>query len=369
MVGRIKISDYIVVKEILLIVCLCIFTFNNCSKEEPLLYDGNLDMIFFVSYLGKPAKNIHIRLKSLDFNIDDVRKVTDTNGYVEFYDLIYSRYIINVSDTIYYVSDITPGEVIKIHVIGSKIVEPDSFFINDTLELLKENEGAGLKINEIYVSGAKSDNFYFYDQFIELYNSSEDTLYLDGMIVCRVGNINSVKFIFRFPGESVTGRQYPVPPHSFVVLAHDAYDHTKNVESSVDLSNADWEFRNSLDVTDWDNEDVPNIDNIEEGYERDFLLSLTNDVVLIADGTDINYLDGIDPSTVIDCVEYSNNSDYKKRIEKFLDAGFAGIGMVAYSGKSLERVSPGFDTNNSALDFVLIDRPTPGCHYQNLVKR
>jgi hypothetical protein len=43
-----------------------------------------------------------------------------------------------------------------------------------------------------------------------------------------------------------------------------------------------------------------------------------------------------------------------------VDAGFGGVGLTRYSGYSIERKEPGFDTNNSTVDFVNLTRPTPG---------
>lgn len=43
----------------------------------------------------------------------------------------------------------------------------------------------GMMINEIYYCGGDYSKFYFYDQFVELYNASQDTLYLDGCILTR----------------------------------------------------------------------------------------------------------------------------------------------------------------------------------------
>ena len=44
---------------------------------------------------------------------------------------------------------------------------------------------SSLVINEIYYCGPVNRAFYFYDQFVELYNISVDTVYLDGMLVAR----------------------------------------------------------------------------------------------------------------------------------------------------------------------------------------
>jgi len=262
-----------------------------------------------------------------------------------------------------------PDSLGEFNVVGAGIVEPgDGDIIIDTLEVMASGAEPGLKVNEIYAAGPPNNFFYYSDQFIELYNSSEDTVYLDGMVVCRMGVEVKVTYIFQFPGEPLIGREYPVPPDSFVVLAKDAMDHTNipnfPLPGSVDLSHADWEFVNSMDYGDSDNSDVPNLDNIEVGHRLDFGFNLVGDVLLIADGSDLNYLDGIDINSVIDCVEYHSSSDAMKEIEAELDRGFAGVGIIRYGGQSIERISAGFDSNNSSIDFEIISSPTPGYQHE-----
>jgi hypothetical protein len=43
-----------------------------------------------------------------------------------------------------------------------------------------------------------------------------------------------------------------------------------------------------------------------------------------------------------------------------IDAGFAGIGVLRYSGYSTERRELGLDTNDSTFDFLNLVHPTPG---------
>ncbi|MBU1063618.1 DUF4876 domain-containing protein [bacterium] len=241
----------------------------------------------------------------------------------------------------------------------------DTLGLETVSEIKKGNPFlTGLQINEIYSAGPPNNFFFFYDQYIELYNSSADTLYLDGMIVCRMGkSIEDVTSIFQFPGEPLIGRGYPVAPDSFVILAMDAIDFREFIfydNFSIDLSNADWEFVNPNDAGDMNNPDVPDILNIEDGHTMDFMYGLSEDVLLIADGSDVNYQDGIDISTVIDCVEYSSDPAHVKEMPYELDVGYAGLGLVKYSGNSIERKMPGMDTNNSSIDFEVISEPTVG---------
>jgi len=234
-----------------------------------------------------------------------------------------------------------------------------------------------LLINEILYAGSCASSFYFYDQFVELYNPSADTLYLDGIILTRQSsaidpNMEVVDYVraiyaFQFPGTPVTGRDYPIAPGKFVVIAADAINHTISCATGYDLSGADWECYNPRSG-DYDNPDVPNLLSIHPTSTADYLISLAHNAVVIATGEEYSF-DEYSPGsfyvilplwTVIDGVEYSSNPALAKQLTVRVDAGFAGIGSVRYSARSTERMALGLDTNNSTNDFMLTTRATPG---------
>jgi len=242
-----------------------------------------------------------------------------------------------------------------------------------TLDPFSITVNEGLRINEIYYAGSCASSFYFYDQFVELYNNSEDTLYLDGMIVTRqlstvdpsMEDVDYVRAIyaFQFPGTPVTGREHPVAPGQFVVIAADAIDHRPFCPSAVDLSTADWEMFNALG-NDYDNPSVPNLVNIMPNRTSDYMINLVHNAVVLANGSEHSMdADGylrIPIRAIVDGVEYSSNAAVSKEMTIRVDAGFAGIGITRYAGYSTERKVPGLDTNNSTVDFVVILHPTPG---------
>ncbi len=255
-----------------------------------------------------------------------------------------------------------------IHLVGDETVE-------DTLYLTTVTVNS-LMINEIYYCGSDYAKFYFYDQFVELYNSSQDTLYLDGCIITRnssvnISDIEEIDFVraiyaYQFPGVPVNGRQYPIYPGQFVVVAADAVDHSVYANNGADLSNADWECFNPLG-SDYDVPGIPNLVSIHPSSRTDYLISLSHDAVVLATGEEhwINDVDGairvaIPLYTVIDGVEYASSSDKTKNLTMRVDAGFAGLGCAKYSGESTERREIGIDNNNSTFDFTLLARPTIG---------
>ena len=241
----------------------------------------------------------------------------------------------------------------------------------------KTISSSGIAINEIYSVGPINNMFFFYDQFLELYNPSDSVRYLDGMVVMRVsgnndgglgpgadegndGDIDGVTYIFRFPG-TPGEMNYPIRPGQFMVLAVDAVDHKALFPASVDLSRSDWEFYNQFSPEDIDNPSVPNLVNMRTDKTVDFLYNLTSDVMVIASGRDSVWEDGIDIGTVVDAVEYQTSPppSSQKTLDPRLDRGVA-LSPPKYSGQSLQRVEPGSDTNDSSIDFEIRPSATPG---------
>ena len=332
---------------------------TGCAQKKPVCVDGAGKVLVYVEFKespelpGTPVENAQVRLKPwFEASIPPAR--TNAEGTAEFAGLLSGRYA---------ASAVYDFDSLKVLVGSSDVTVRSPETARTTISVYAGKPG--LKINELYTAGPPNDEFYFFDQFIELYNSADDTAYLDGMVVCRLyGNIDNVTYMFQFPGEPLTGRQYPIPPHTFVVLAGDAIDHRKIIPGSIDLSHADWEFFNPLSPTDPNNPDVPDIVNIKAGKRVDFMLALTNDEVVIATGEDVNYQDGLDFDTVLDGVEYQSSPNYLKTLDPRIDRGFAGVGLTRYSGMSVERRFPGLDTDNSTVDFHVIPYPTPGYAYE-----
>jgi len=361
------------VKKQIIFVIAGVCLLSGCFKTIPENEDSNLSMNITIRYVESRygidivLDSMAVTLKIADYKMGSMTDTTDTNGTVNFEDLPWSQYIITSSKEV--LLDLGEGEM-PVPLVADTVFSPDKE--NNVFTLYARGPAPpGLKINEVYTGGPPNNFFFFYDQYFELYNSSSDTAYLDGMIFCRMGSsIETVTYIFQFPGEPVVGREYPVPPDSFAVLAMDAYNFRDEIFGglhSVDLSNADWEFVNAADPGDLNNNpDVPNIWNIEVGHTLDFMVGVTGDGLILGDGTDINYFDGIDIESVVDCVEYSASPTHIKEMPEELDKGSGGVGQQKYNGTSLERRFAGFDTNNSTVDFVIIPAPTVGYQHQDV---
>lgn len=116
---------------------------------------------------------------------------------------------------------------------------------------------------------------YDFHMYFELYNNSEETVFLDGMLFgsnlghnqfedpgtpCSEGaqfrnDPTGVwaQFLHQFPG---SGAEHPLAPGETAVVALDAVDHSEVDPRFPDLSNADFELLGSGDV---DNPAVPNL--------------------------------------------------------------------------------------------------------------
>lgn len=362
--------------SIILFITICFVLLNGCQNEKPLLTDGNL----FVSLAAfdttglydatdstrlTPVPGAKVTLDSKEYE-KRYQFETDSNGIAVMSDLLASAYEIFVE------YPISAGTVL-LSSMTKEIFEsssiPDSMFMHNIAM-------SPLVINEIYSCGPENNVFYFFDQYVELYNRSDEIQYLDAMIITRARTAVEIEpfietwdyventYAFQFPG-TPGGKEYPVYPGQFVVIASDAYDHSSSIPGAINLENADWECVNQLS-SDFDNPDVPNLSNINPSRTTDYLINLRSDAIVLAEGS--NYWQNgdyvaIHISTILDGVEYKSSSSTSKRLTRRLDSGYTGIGVSNYSGKSRERITPGKDTNNSTLDFEVIDAATPGYNH------
>ena len=359
-----------------MLINIVIITLAGCSENPPTMVDGQGKLELFVlwdtSYVDSISTLIPVENAKVIVSSRYLTKIyyTDQNGKV---------YLENLPSSIYGVTirkqhPLDPNIILVASKQNIEVISTKNIVI-DTL-LVKPTSSSGITINEIYCAGPVNNFFFFFDQFIELYNSSNEVKYLDGMMVMRFssntdgkgpgadeeddGDIDGVTYVFKFPGKPGE-KNYPIYPGQFVVLASDAVDHTKVCATSYDLSNANWEFYNQYSPEDIDNPNVPNLINMRPDKTADFLIALTNDVIVISDGRDSIWQDGIDISTVIDGVEYQSNPhpQNKKTLDPRIDRSYV-LSPPRYSGKSMQRREPGLDTNDSLSDFEIKDRATPG---------
>jgi len=354
-------------------ILIFLFLLNSCTEKPPVGVDGNAKIEIAAlwdstladqSTIALPLRNAKAILSS-EYGM--LIRWTDDAGMLSLSGLPSATY--NISIRMQHPADPT------ILLVGSlrdvQIISGVQF--SDTI-IAKPISSSGIAINEVYACGPVNSIFFLFDQFIELYNASDSVKYLDGMIVMRVsansagkgagadedddGDIDGITYIFKFPGQPGE-KNYPFLPKTYQVLASDGINHKSTVSNSIDLSNADWEFYNQYSANDLDNPNVKNLINIRSDRTVDFLIGLTDDVIVIASGTDTDWTNGIDISSIIDGFEYQSSITLMKTLDSRVDRGVA-LSPAKYSGQSMQRREPGGDTNDSSLDWEIIPFPTPG---------
>ena len=290
---------------------------------------------------------------------------------------------------------------------------------------LNESTAGGLIFSEVYYNMVKPNGKspYMRDQFIEIYNNSDEVLYLDNCIVGILeGNQGTVPSVWvdengelmkKYPVTYYTvafvgdGKKYPVNPGQAIVIASQAQNHIQITTdmfdpenpaakiSPVNLENADYE----VCLTDYkpdqalDNPNVPNMDIIAHyGTQNYFTLPYTGQPIILAKlpedpykfaENEDNYMYNpkyptvgpylmIHQEYVLDGINIVNNADKINqqviRLRPEVDAGKiyneASYCGLAIRRKVVEVTSDGraimSDTNNSTEDFIPNVVPTPG---------
>lgn len=361
--------------------------FGSCGLDKPNFADGqNVLIIQAIDTSGStgvprvPVAGASIEMSS-STSVFKATFTTDEEGRVVIENLPSGEYYVQASKR----ADVQYGLLTA----QEQVVLTNEVEREDTL-LMSFVPLSPVVINEIYYCGCNQSIFYFYDQFIELYNSTEDTLYLDGYVLVRGGQIADIigydketspyalgYYVYKFPGTRGVTRECPILPHDYIVVAGDGINHHLYGSLCVDLSQADYEFLNAAE-NDYDAPGVANLTPVST-QGKDFVMSLPHNAIWLATGEDYQFQEysyvsssgiqtticaNIPLNEIVDAVEYCANPNSLRYMTLRLDGGYAGNGITNYSGWSIERKLPGFDTNNSAFDFVNIRVPTPGWSHE-----
>ncbi len=337
---------------------------------------------------GVRSANVMIKSNTLGL---EYHLVSDEEGIVSIEGIISDLYLIAANRTM------TPDEMEQLTGVRTeniKLVNIKAGIVNLAADVHTPVEismdivltGSAIVISELYSCGPQDAGLYWHDKYIEVYNQSDSVVYLDGIVVAVVYysaylGLNFVddpyyihsKNVWMFPGE---GEDYPIQPGQFMVIATDAIDHRINAPNSVDLSNAAFEFYKD-DAPDIDNPNIPNMIKLYQSSGNDWLIGGERGALVLAKihPDSIGWIDDrmvIPYSNIIDGMEYLRDPTKLegKTLNPIIDQGVTG-GIQFYTGKSMERIliQQGErnilkDDNNSSLDFKVIDKPTPGYHYQ-----
>ena len=319
-------------KFILLTPFIATLLFNSCSDDDfganaiqPVTFTTkvNFDDEFDSSKL---PINAQTTLKNTQTGVT-FQALTNANGEAVFQNLTPGIYTANVSFSM------TPAEFENlfgysagtednIEFSGSaQNVTVNSSNVSLEIELNSSKTIGGLVLKQIYYGGSHiKEGASFRDQFIEIYNNSNEVIYADGLIFAQLtgattvesqpysqhngqldwskgeGNTQGAKantdFVYvanaiRIPGN---GNTYPVKPGESITIAQTAINHKGNYtdsngkvieilkpELTVDLSNADFEvnmteYLGSQYSYDIQNPLVPDMDIVWWTTGRDLVL-------------------------------------------------------------------------------------------------
>lgn len=288
----------------------------------------------------------------------------------------------------------------------------------------EESLTSPLVIKEFYSAMCKTpaNKNYMYDQFVEIYNNSAFTQYLDNCLLARTeiaANTKTVlwgttpedmkavavsSYVAGFVGDG-TGKKFPLEPGKSVVIAFQAQNHitisddpaTEEVEmnpNTVDLSKADYE----IDITEYKpayvaNPDVPNLTIVAKpgtqsvnfgvlpAFGAGLVLAKVDDIEAYCDvnneanwvtkpeGTDVNpylmirYKDIQDAINVVCVTETQRTVALPAQVDAgmiYTSAMYNGMGFTRKVAETVNGRVVYKDTNNSAEDFEGEAKPTPG---------
>lgn len=388
----------------LFISAISLLIFSSCDDEEKaaVKYAVDITVQYPEGYTGS-SSDIEVKATNTQ-NSTNVSAKTNANGVAQFSlaSGIYSFSVVHETEEFFF------NGLLE----NTTVAEDKSL----TVPLHASSRSGGLVFKEIYYSGSPLEGGgttgYYSDSFTEIYNNSDEVIYLDnigfGALDPVTSNSPSVwvddpnrlplyGFSFYFKG---SGTDHPLAPRTSIVIAMDGIDHKTddagNPLSPVNMANADWELYVG-DINGGKDTDAPGVPNMQILHTTtttafDALYSTFGPAMVIfrfpestdpgdfaSDEANLSTKPGlttkylrIPKGYIIDIVECVNHDTNKrnKRVPADLDAGETFISTGTYSSKSVRRKVQQIidgkviykDTNNSTEDFLKDQTPTPFVH-------
>ncbi len=386
---------------LLAIIVTGVIGFTSCEKGAQ-LYNATIMVYYPEGYGVELATGVNVQVQNTIsgqvFNL-----VTNSLGIAAI-SLEEGIYKVSASQetTDFYLNGIT--ENLTIQTTGDNDWE---------VHLVATSKKGGLVFKEIYYTGSKTEagSNYYSDQFHEIYNNSDEVIYLDGLCIGLTLPLGSTATTWVNPDGSImdripvtfhalmfpgSGQNYPLQPRTSAVLAMDAINHqTDPLGNPLSLANA--QFETFIEAPGKDT-DAPLAANLIVMYTTaasmyDWLHSVFGQgVILFRLPTGLNWQTfvsnpdnfmtqpGSTSSTlyfmvhkdwVIDGVECNRPEEDKrfKRLPTSVDAGMVWS-YATYNSKSVRRKAEKIldgkviykDSNNSTNDFINNQTPTPFVH-------
>ena len=234
---------------------------------------------------GIATTSLEVVLQSLSRPAANVSAPVDADGRARFDSLLEGRYSLSVHRVL------TTEEIDRLSASeqwatlfagGREVVLSPPNMASAQITLLAPRRGS-LVISEIFPYRPGPPIFYAYGTYLELFNNSDSTIYLDGMVLFRTNpqlhttvwgpcsqneqlraDSTAVwaRLLWTFPG---TGKDFSIASGRARVIAMDAMNHASASPQTaqVDLAGADFEqFGTEADI---DNPFVPNLENLRAG--------------------------------------------------------------------------------------------------------
>ena len=320
-------------KQLLLLSTLLILFVASCKKDvleeaQPVSQSFQLSFATESSDLGLPFGNTELTLTNKANGLV-IKAKADAKGLVNFSSVTPGNYSVVASLLVtaaeysqltgaYTAEDVSFNASLEANIVSGTAILPLT---------LKSGRLGNWVIKQIYYGGSSTTlGALFRDQFVELFNNSNEVLYADGLYISQVHGQNTKtssvditksiylssgqfnwskaigmtgtnantdfvygKTLFKIPGN---GTQYPVQPGSSIIIAQNAQNHkaayvgadgvtvsVRDPSLTIDLSKADFEvyYGNVAGVnplsSDIDNPNVPNVNVLLTGYIRDMVLN------------------------------------------------------------------------------------------------
>jgi len=337
-----------------------------------------------------------IELEILETNSGAITKKTLENASAYSFELPYGSYKITANGTV-----VTIGSE-EVQVGATAQQDINKGVVNLSLPLIIKQFNKDFIIEEVFFAGSTTNDGKKYNnsRYFKLTNNTNEVLYADNLIIATSEFLTSVKRditpyhidqAFAIGSamyiKSESGKQYPVQPGSYVVVADNAIDHT--AWNGFNLKNADFEFPSTNpSLGQVDNPSVPNMKVMYskmafnmiflyatsvESYviarfpanenEQTFLQNHKYDYTYVTSAGTIKSESSyeIPNSWIIDAVNNSTDDKFLHILTTpSIDAGWTSA-APNNNGKTVRRKILGTmtngkniykDTNNSTLDFV-----------------
>ncbi|MCD9856685.1 DUF4876 domain-containing protein [Epilithonimonas sp. JDS] len=342
-----------------------------------------------------------IELEILETNSGAITKKTLENASAYSFELPYGSYKIVANGTVV----TKDNEEVQVGATAQKDV--NTGVVNLSLPLIIKQFNKDFIIEEVFFAGVKTNDGKNYNnsRYFKITNNTNDVLYADRLMiatseffttVARTVTPNIVDQAFPISAVMIvpgTGKEHPVQPGSFIVVADNAIDHTAS--NGFNLTNADFEFPSTNpSLGQVDNPSVPNMNiaytqmtfnmiflytTSQQGYALARLPEgQTSETFLAQNKYDYSYTNSAGgvtnrsvykiPNTwIVDALNTTRENDFLQIVTTpSIDAGWT-TASPGYNGKTVRRKILGTmsngknlykDTNNSTLDFVRNSEPS-----------